>query len=38
MSRIVFINGNYVEEKDAKISIFDSAVMLRYFVYFKPLD
>ena len=27
MSRIVFINGNYVEEKDAKISIFDRGLL-----------
>ena len=33
MSRIVFINGNYVEEKDAKISIFDRGLLFSDAVY-----
>tara|TARA_B110000438_G_scaffold48337_1_gene48678 strand:+ start:626 stop:1486 length:861 start_codon:yes stop_codon:yes gene_type:complete len=33
MNRIVFINGNYVEEKDAKISIFDRGLLFSDAVY-----
>ena len=33
MGRIVFINGNYVEEKDAKISIFDRGLLFSDAVY-----
>ncbi len=33
MNRIVFINSNYVEEKDAKISIFDRGLLFSDAVY-----
>ena len=33
MNRIVFINGNYLEEKDAKISIFDRGLLFSDAVY-----
>ena len=33
MNRVVFINGNYVEEKDAKISIFDRGLLFSDAVY-----
>ena len=31
--RIVYINGKFVKEKDAKISIFDSALMFGDMVF-----
>ena len=33
MNRIVFINGNYVVEKDAKISVFDRGLLFADSVY-----
>ena len=33
MDRIVFINGAYVEEKNAKISIFDRGLLFSDSVY-----
>ena len=32
-SRKVYINGNYVDEKEAKISIYDSALMFGDMVF-----
>ena len=31
--RVVYINGNFVPEKDAKVSIFDSALMFGDMVF-----
>ena len=31
--RVVYQNGVYVDEKDAKVSIFDSALMFGYMVF-----
>ena len=33
MSRLVYFNGDFVSEKDAKISIFDSALMFGDMVF-----
>ena len=32
-SRLIYLNGSYVKEKDAKISIFDSALMFGDMVF-----